>query len=210
MFDSSLPIHWILGPLFPWLKRMGHEADHSPASAKVKNLVLWLHSPICLHGMQRNNSTFGSLLISLILTQFICSSFSAKRVKLYRQEHCHPFNPVQLFSLHLSSKQWGRHFKPLLVLLLLLYTHFIHKAVIHWTANFESSDTSKKLFYLLKPELKCHHCPPVARHFDRYINQVATLARHSGIMQPLKRYVWSSWYFSHNLCQYTFSPGSTI
>jgi hypothetical protein len=47
------PIQWI--PLAPPLavKRPGHEADHSlPSNDKVKEWVeLYLHSPICLHGV---------------------------------------------------------------------------------------------------------------------------------------------------------------
>jgi hypothetical protein len=34
------------------VKWLGHEADHSPpSSAEVKNVVLYLHSPVHLHGM---------------------------------------------------------------------------------------------------------------------------------------------------------------
>jgi hypothetical protein len=47
------PIHWVSGALSPGVKQLRHEADCSPpSSAKVKEYVeLYLHSPICLHGM---------------------------------------------------------------------------------------------------------------------------------------------------------------
>jgi hypothetical protein len=35
---------------FPGVKRPGCEADHSPPSAEVKGVELYLHSPIRLHG----------------------------------------------------------------------------------------------------------------------------------------------------------------
>jgi hypothetical protein len=47
------PIQWVPGALSLGEKRPGREADHSPpSSAEVKEwLELYLHSPICLHGV---------------------------------------------------------------------------------------------------------------------------------------------------------------
>jgi hypothetical protein len=47
------PLQWVSGTLFLGVKRPGREADHSPpSSAEVKEWVeLYLHSPICLHGV---------------------------------------------------------------------------------------------------------------------------------------------------------------
>jgi hypothetical protein len=47
------PIQWMPGALSLGVKQPGHEADHSPpSSAKVKECMeLYLHSPICLHGV---------------------------------------------------------------------------------------------------------------------------------------------------------------
>jgi hypothetical protein len=40
------------GDSFPGIKWQGREADYSPpSSAEVKNVDLYLHSPICLHGV---------------------------------------------------------------------------------------------------------------------------------------------------------------
>jgi hypothetical protein len=49
--SASYPI--VAGALSLGVKRPGREADHLPASsAKVKECVeLYLHSPICLHGV---------------------------------------------------------------------------------------------------------------------------------------------------------------
>jgi len=49
---------WVLGALFPEVKELGHEADHSlTLSAKVKNVWSYtstpLHSTKCLHGMAK-------------------------------------------------------------------------------------------------------------------------------------------------------------
>jgi hypothetical protein len=55
--------------LFPWgLKRPGREADHSPPSrAEVKEWVeLYLHSPICLHGVVLSYSTGATLTLYLL------------------------------------------------------------------------------------------------------------------------------------------------
>jgi hypothetical protein len=61
------PIQWVPEALSLRVKQPGHEADHSPPSgAKVKECMeLYLHSPICLHGMvfsqekkHRGNFTF--------------------------------------------------------------------------------------------------------------------------------------------------------
>jgi hypothetical protein len=53
------PIQWVLGALSLGVKRPGHEADHSPpSSAEFKEWVeLYLHSPICLHGVVLSLST---------------------------------------------------------------------------------------------------------------------------------------------------------
>jgi hypothetical protein len=50
------PIQRVLGTLSPGVKRLGCEADHSPpASAEVKkNVDLYIHSPIRLHGVVLN------------------------------------------------------------------------------------------------------------------------------------------------------------
>jgi hypothetical protein len=43
--------------LFTWgggFQRQGCEAHHSPSSAEVKKVELYLHSPICLHGTVLN------------------------------------------------------------------------------------------------------------------------------------------------------------
>jgi hypothetical protein len=47
------PIQWVPGALSLWVKQPGREADHlPPSSAEVKECVeLYLHSPICLHGV---------------------------------------------------------------------------------------------------------------------------------------------------------------
>jgi hypothetical protein len=47
------PIQRVPGALSLGVKRAGHEADHSPPSrSEVKECVeLYLHSPICLHGV---------------------------------------------------------------------------------------------------------------------------------------------------------------
>jgi hypothetical protein len=48
---ASYPmIQQVPGVLSPGVKQPGHEADHSPpTSAEVKNVELYLHSPIHLH-----------------------------------------------------------------------------------------------------------------------------------------------------------------
>jgi hypothetical protein len=52
---SQPPIQWTPGRLSPWLKRSGSEADHSPPhSAVVKNVELYLHSPLHLQGVVLN------------------------------------------------------------------------------------------------------------------------------------------------------------
>jgi hypothetical protein len=49
------PIQWVLWVLSPWIKRPGREANHSPASsAEGKNVGLYFHSPISLHGAMLN------------------------------------------------------------------------------------------------------------------------------------------------------------
>jgi hypothetical protein len=47
------PIQWVPGDLSFGVKQVRCEADHSPpSSAEVKECMeLYLHSPICLHGM---------------------------------------------------------------------------------------------------------------------------------------------------------------
>jgi hypothetical protein len=61
LFRSTLgpthpPIQWVPGALLPRVKRLGHEADHSPpSSAEVKqNVDLYIHCPIRLHGVVLN------------------------------------------------------------------------------------------------------------------------------------------------------------
>ena len=69
VFDSLVPIHWVLGPLYPWVKWMGYEADHSQSSAKVKNQ--WRYDstlPYAFVACRGTIRAFDSLLISLILT----------------------------------------------------------------------------------------------------------------------------------------------
>jgi hypothetical protein len=58
--STQSPIKWVPGALSPRIKRPGREADHSPPdSADVKkNVDLYIHSPIRLHGVvfeHRNN-----------------------------------------------------------------------------------------------------------------------------------------------------------
>jgi hypothetical protein len=51
--STQPPIQCVPGALSPGIKRPGHEADHSPpTSAEVKkNVNLYIHSPIRLHGL---------------------------------------------------------------------------------------------------------------------------------------------------------------
>jgi hypothetical protein len=53
---TQLPIQWVPGALSPGVKRLGREADHSPpTSAEVnKNVYLYIHSPMRLHGVVLN------------------------------------------------------------------------------------------------------------------------------------------------------------
>jgi len=57
--STQTSIEWVLR--IKWLQ---HEADHSPPSSdKVECVKLYLHSPICLHGMLLNEAeTILSLL----------------------------------------------------------------------------------------------------------------------------------------------------
>ena len=49
------------GPLSPWIKQLGYEADHSRASrTEVKEVELDFLSLKCLHGMHRGNFTVDS------------------------------------------------------------------------------------------------------------------------------------------------------
>jgi hypothetical protein len=49
---SVPPIQWVPGAISPGIKRPGREAGHSPPSSlEVKNGEIYLHSPICLHGI---------------------------------------------------------------------------------------------------------------------------------------------------------------
>jgi hypothetical protein len=54
--STQPPIEWVPGALSPGLKRQGRETDHSPpANAEVKkNVELYIHSPIRLHGLVLN------------------------------------------------------------------------------------------------------------------------------------------------------------
>jgi hypothetical protein len=48
-------IQWVPGTLSPGVKRQGYEADHSLHLAPRSRMVeLYLHSPICLHGIVLN------------------------------------------------------------------------------------------------------------------------------------------------------------
>jgi hypothetical protein len=50
--STQPPVQWVLGALSLGVKWLGHEADHSlPSNAKVKNVDLYIHSPIRLHGI---------------------------------------------------------------------------------------------------------------------------------------------------------------
>jgi hypothetical protein len=63
------PIQWVPGTLSPDLMRPRHEADHSPptsAEAK-KNLDLYIHSAIRLHGIVLN---LLSTRINLLFTYY--------------------------------------------------------------------------------------------------------------------------------------------
>jgi hypothetical protein len=51
---TQFPTQWVPGAVFWGLKRPGREADHSPTSAMVKKMGLYIHSPICLHGVVPN------------------------------------------------------------------------------------------------------------------------------------------------------------
>jgi len=50
---TQSPIQWVTGALSLGVKQLGHEADHSlPPSVKVKQCIeLYLHSPVCFHGI---------------------------------------------------------------------------------------------------------------------------------------------------------------
>jgi hypothetical protein len=55
LVPSQPPIQWVPGALSWGVKQPGCEADHSPpTSAKVKNVDLYVHSPIHLHGILLN------------------------------------------------------------------------------------------------------------------------------------------------------------
>jgi hypothetical protein len=44
--SPSLLSNWVQGPLSPWVKRPGREADHSPpTSAEVKKMWIYLSTP---------------------------------------------------------------------------------------------------------------------------------------------------------------------
>jgi hypothetical protein len=67
---SSSRVHPISYPIgtrssFPSVKWQGHEADHSlPSSAEVE---LYLHFPICFHGIVLNLLSIGTTLPSYLL-----------------------------------------------------------------------------------------------------------------------------------------------
>jgi hypothetical protein len=45
-FWGSPPVQWVPGALSTWVKRLRHEADHSPpTSAEVKNAWIYTSSP---------------------------------------------------------------------------------------------------------------------------------------------------------------------
>jgi hypothetical protein len=55
LLPTQPPIQWIPGSLSPGVKRPGREDGQSPpASANVKNVDLYIHSPIRLHCIARN------------------------------------------------------------------------------------------------------------------------------------------------------------
>jgi hypothetical protein len=50
--STQPPIQWIPEAVSSGVKRQGREADHTPPSgAEVKNVELYLHSPVCLHNI---------------------------------------------------------------------------------------------------------------------------------------------------------------
>jgi hypothetical protein len=52
LWPTQPPILWVPGGLYRMVKRPGREADNShPSSAEVRKGVLYLHTPICLHGI---------------------------------------------------------------------------------------------------------------------------------------------------------------
>jgi hypothetical protein len=60
MEPTQPPTQWVQGALSLRVKEPGHEADHSPPSdAIVKNVELYLQSPIPLHGVVINELNTG-------------------------------------------------------------------------------------------------------------------------------------------------------
>jgi hypothetical protein len=69
--STQSPMQWVPGALSPRVKRPGREADHSPqARGEVKNVDLYIHSPIRLHGVVLNSLSTGTTLPYLYLHIF--------------------------------------------------------------------------------------------------------------------------------------------
>jgi hypothetical protein len=65
--STQPPIQGAPGALSPGVKRPGREADHSPpASAQVKKVDLYIHSPIRLHGVVLNFLSTGTTLLFIL------------------------------------------------------------------------------------------------------------------------------------------------
>jgi hypothetical protein len=53
--STQPPIQWVPRVISSGAKRLWREADHSsPSSAETRKVELYLHSPICLHGIMLN------------------------------------------------------------------------------------------------------------------------------------------------------------
>jgi hypothetical protein len=64
--STQPPVQWVLRTLSSRVKRLGREADHSPptsAGVKKKNMDLYIHSPMCLHGIVLNYLNTGQLYL---------------------------------------------------------------------------------------------------------------------------------------------------
>jgi hypothetical protein len=62
--STQPPIQWVRGALSPGVKLPGREAHHSPpANSEIKkNVDLYIHSPLRLHGVMLNQLRTGTTL----------------------------------------------------------------------------------------------------------------------------------------------------
>jgi hypothetical protein len=64
---TQLPIQWVPVALSPGVNRPGREADHSPpTSAEIKKTLIYMSTPIRLHGIVLNHLSTGANLLSFI------------------------------------------------------------------------------------------------------------------------------------------------